>query len=80
MESDIAVGTITQVLSIYRRYADSRGVSLCALENALNHVSALIGDPQPDCTTAQTSSCCLATQNFRIILRPSRIVKECPAL
>ena len=75
-----AVGTITQVLSLLDCTPTPYVSVHRAPENALNNKNALVGNPKPGSLTTQTSSRHQTAQNFRIILRSSRIVKNCPAL
>lgn len=79
MEMDNTVGTITQVFSVVDRMPTPYESVRPALENALNRKSTLVGNSQPGSSTTRTSLHHLTPQNFRIILRSSYIVKECPA-
>src|SRR6185437_3674957 len=78
MEMDDAVGIITQVLSVIDRTPTPDESIRPAPEHALNRKRPFVGNLQAGSSTTRTSFVPPTAQNFRIILRSSRIVKKCP--
>ena len=79
MEMDDAVGTITQALSVLDRTPVPYEPVRAAQERALNRKSVLVGIRGQAALSCERLAPPTA-QNFRIILRSSRIVKERGAL